>query len=161
MPSGCHCRVALAAVLLLASRFALAAGISVGEPWARASLGQAANGAAYLTLVNGGRQADRLLAVRAPVATRAELHNHRLDHGMLRMEQHPAIVVDAGATVTLAPGGLHVMLFGLLAPLQAGSRFPLVLVFEQAGEIEVSVPVLEATGAAPGGAHGHADKPRR
>jgi copper(I)-binding protein len=57
-----------------------------------------------------------------------------------------AIEVTPGAPIVLQPGGLHVMLIGLKAPLKEGERFPLTLTFERAGTIEVEV-VVEKLGA--------------
>jgi periplasmic copper chaperone A len=57
------------------------------------------------------------------------------------MREVDAIDVPAGGKVKLEPGGLHIMLVGLKAPLAAGSSFPLTLKFEKAGELKVEVKV--------------------
>ena len=120
---------------------ALADGVKVEEAWARASAGAARNGAAYLTLVNLGAAPDRLLAAASPVAEKAELHTHLLEDGVMRMRPVTAVEVHPGTPTVLRPGGLHVMLFGLKAPLEDGQRFPLSLRFEKAGTVEVEVAV--------------------
>lgn len=135
----------------LASAHDFAAGdIRVDHPWARPSISERTPGAAYFTLTNTGAEADRLIAAR-PVgfAERAELHTHIHDNGVMRMrEVEGGVEIPAGETVEFRPGGLHVMLFGLAAPLTEGELHPLVLVFQRAGEVEVGVFVENR---APGG----------
>ncbi len=121
----------------------------VSDPWARATIGQAKAGAAYLTVANNGAAADRLVAVETPAAKRSELHGHTMDGGVMRMRPVEAIELAPGAPVVLRPGGLHVMLMGLKAPLEEGARFPLTLIFEKAGRLEVEVPVKGATAMGP------------
>jgi len=128
-------------------------GLTVAHPWARASAGPATTGAAYLTIGNGGNQDDRLIAVAAgSVAGMAMLHTHIKDGEVMKMRHVESIVVKAGGTATLAPGGDHVMLMGLKAPLKEGGRFPMTLTFEKAGAVTVEV-AIEAVGAM-GGGHG-------
>lgn len=122
-------------------QMAQADGISVEAPFARASAGPVKNGAAFLTLKNGGGEADRLIAARAPVADRVELHTHLHENGVMKMRQVEAIEIPAGGMAMLKPGGDHVMLMGLKAPLQEGGSFPLTLVFEKAGEITIDVTI--------------------
>ena len=128
-----------------------AGAITIDHPWAKASIGQAKAGAAYLVLVNGGDAADRLVAVKADVSELVELHTHTMEDGVMRMRAVPAIDVPAGATTELKPGGLHIMLLNLKAPLVEGESFPATLVFENAGEVVVEVAIE----AAVGGQHGH------
>lgn len=136
---------AAAAGLLLASQ-ALAADVRVEDPWARPSLGMVPNGSAYLSLHNDGGEADRLLGAETPVAERAELHDHVMEGDVARMQAVEAVELPAGEAVTLEPGGLHVMLMGLEEPLRVGDSFPLTLLLEEAGRIEVTVEVRELTG---------------
>ncbi len=113
----------------------------VQHPWARASIGQAKAGAAYLVIVNRGEVVDRLVAVETPVARRAAVHIHLLEEGVLKERPVGAIEIAPGKPAVLRPGELHVMLFGLEAPLREGTRFPLTLIFEAAGGLEVEVYV--------------------
>lgn len=131
---------------------AQADGIAVEAPFARASAGPVKNGAAYLTLRNDGGEDDRLVAARAPVADRVELHTHLHENGVMRMRQVEAIEVPAGGMAMLKPGGDHVMLMGLKAPLKEGESFPLTLIFEKAGEITVDVAISGV-----GAMQGHGD----
>ena len=126
--------------------------IAISHPWSRAASANA-NGAGFMTLRNTGAQADRLLSAASPAARVVELHTHVREGDVMRMRPVVDIPVPAGETVELRPGGLHVMLIGLTGPLQQGSRVPLTLRFERAGEVQVELTV-EAAGAR-GMGHGH------
>ena len=115
--------------------------LAIGHPWAAESVGPAPTGAAYFLVVNGGAVPDRLVAVATTVAKEAQLHTHLVEDGVVRMRQLKGIDVDPGNPVEFRPGGLHVMLIGLAAPLKAGASFPMTLTFEKAGAIEVEVRV--------------------
>lgn len=115
--------------------------LTIEHPWARATIGQSKTGAAYLVVNNGGAEADRLIRVETAAAGRAELHTHSVEDGVMKMRQVQAIAVEPGSPAVLKPGGLHVMLFELKTPLQEGAHFPMTLVFEKAGAIEVEVAV--------------------
>ena len=150
--------VALTFGAALASAHDFAAGdIRVDHPWARPSVTMRTPGAAYFSLTNTGAEADRLIAAR-PVgfAERAELHTHINDNGVMRMrEVEGGVEIPAGETGEFRPGGLHVMLYGLAAPLAEGELHPLVLVFEHAGEVEVGVVVENRAPGGHAGAHQH------
>lgn len=146
----------LAAILALAPLPAFAADATLGplqvdQPWSRATAASARNGGAYLVVHNAGPDGDRLVAAATTVAGRAELHTHIDDNGVMKMRHVPAIDVPAGGQAVLKPGGFHVMLMELKAPLAEGQRFPLTLTFEKAGSITVEVAVGKpgAMGPAP------------
>jgi copper(I)-binding protein len=121
-----------------------AAPIEISHAWARATAANAKTGAAYLTIANKGGGDDRLVAVSGPVAAKAELHVTSMDNGVMKMRPLQAVDVKAGATAELKPGGMHIMLIGLAAPLKVGQSFPLTLTFEKAGTIPVTVTVEKA-----------------
>lgn len=126
--------------------------LTIDHPWARATAASQANGAAYLVVDNDG-EPDRILGATSPAAARVELHTHIDDNGVMRMRQVEAIDLPAGET-SLAPGGLHIMLFELGAPLVEGESFPLILTLEQAGDVEVEVKVEPVTYGIGGEGHG-------
>lgn len=140
---------AVLAVSTVLSANAFAADIQVTAPWARASAGNVANGAAYLTLHNSGKVDDRLVSASTDMALKAELHTHMMNNGMMEMRPVDGIDVPAGKTVTLQPGSLHVMLMGLKAPLKKGVDFPLTLVFEKAGTVKIDVHIEDVGSKAP------------
>lgn len=134
-----------------------AGALEIDHPWSRATAGQAANGAAFMTITNKGATADKLVAAATPAAAKVELHTHVMDGGVMRMrEVEGGIDLPAGATVALAPGGLHVMLLGLAQPLKEGEMVPMTLTFRDAGTVAVKVKV-ESVGFTGAGAahHGH------
>ena len=130
--------------------------VEITDAWARATPGKAENGAAYLTIVSP--VADRVTAVSTPVAQKAELHTMSMEGGVMKMRPLEGIDLAPGQPVTLKPGGMHIMLIGLVKPLQAGQSFPLTLSFEKAGSREVAVAVEKAGAMGPQG-RGSSDKP--
>ena len=138
--------LALAAGLVVASAaLAQTNQLEVSNAWARATPGKAENGAAYLTIQSP--TADRLLSVSSPVAKKAELHTMSMEGMVMQMRPLADLDIPAGQPVTLKPGGQHVMLLGLDAPLREGQSFPLTLKFEKAGTRTVTV-AIEKPGAA-------------
>ena len=123
-----------------------ASGIDVRSAWARASAGRAVNGAAYLEIVNSGNRDDRLTGAVSAVAARIEIHAHVEKNGVMRMTKLDGLDVPAGKTVTLKPGGLHIMLFRLRKPLRKGDRFDLELHFGSGARKKVEVEVLPIGG---------------
>lgn len=120
--------------------------IMIHDGWARASIGQASNSAAYMTIMTHGDSPDTLIAASTPIADRAELHNHTVEDGIAKMRRVETIDVMPGEPVTLEPGGLHVMLMGLKEKLEAGATLPLTLTFEQAGDVTMELPIKDAIG---------------
>ena len=126
--------------------------VSVSQAWSRATPGGSRTGAAYLQIQAPAGGGDKLVAAKSEIAGRIELHNHIHENGVKKMRRVDAIEVPAGELVALKPGGLHLMLFDLKQPLKAGEKLPLTLVFEKAGEVNVTATV-EPIGAK--GASGH------
>ena len=119
--------------------------LEVTNAWARATPGKAENGAAYLTIQSP--TPDRLVAVSSPAAKKAELHTMSMEGMVMKMRPLAGLDIPAGQPVTLKPGGEHIMLEGLDAPLREGQSFPLTLTFEKAGTRTVTV-AIEKPGAA-------------
>lgn len=108
-------------------------GISVAHPFAYPSRGPTAAG--YMAITNSGAD-DTLLEIRADVP-RVTMHKSVIVDDVARMRPADQIVVGAGETVEFAPNGLHVMFMGLTERFVEGGKVPAVLVFENAGEVEV------------------------
>ncbi|WP_037504343.1 copper chaperone PCu(A)C [Sphingomonas astaxanthinifaciens] len=112
--------------------------------------------AAYVSVHNGGRSGDRLLGASSPAASSVTIHDSNGAGGMSRMRAAGPLALPPGKMIAMKPGGLHVMLMGLKAPLRPGSRLPLTLRFEKAGKVTVSLPVVPpGSGAPTEGHHGH------
>lgn len=128
--------------------------ISITDPHARPTVAGQPGGAAYVTLENTGRAADRLIGVSSPVAQSAQIHTMRMDGDVMRMREAGELPLAPAARVEMKPGmGYHIMLNGLKQPLQEGASFPLTLTFEKAGKVEVAVTV-DGKNAMPAG-HSH------
>ncbi|UXX82233.1 copper chaperone PCu(A)C [Roseovarius pelagicus] len=118
----------------------------IDHPMAFETTKTAMSGGGYLTITNTGSTADRLIAVRADFP-KVQLHTTEEKDGVARMIHLEAIDLPAGETVTLAPGGMHVMFMGLGGdPFEVGEAIPATLVFEKSGEIDVKFNVEERTG---------------
>ncbi len=116
--------------------------LELSAAWARPRLGKVPNSAAYMTIRNTGDSADRLVRAESTVAERTELHEHRMDEGVMRMRPiEGGIALPAGQSVALKPGGFHIMLLGLTGDLAAGDTFNLTLTFQTAGTITIPVSV--------------------
>lgn len=113
--------------------------VEITQAWARATPAKAENGAAYVTLVSPA--GDRLVAVATPAAKKAEFHLMSMEGGVMKMRPVDAIALPAGKPVALKPGGYHIMLRGLVKPLEPGQTIPLTLTFEKAGTEEVAATV--------------------
>jgi copper(I)-binding protein len=129
----------LTAIIAL-STGALASDVTVKDAFARASATPTAKtGAIYLTLASPG--GDRLIAVFSPAAAMAHIHESKDENGVMKMEMLESLDLAAGSETVMAPGGLHIMLTGLKAPLKKGESLPLELTFEKAGVVSLMVPV--------------------
>jgi copper(I)-binding protein len=114
--------------------------ITVRDAWVRPAAA-GAQSAAYLTITNAGA-ADRLVAVKCTIAASAMLHQTTTDpSGMTGMSMIKDVPIPAGGSVTLEPGGTHIMLTGLSQALVEGSAVELGLVFQSAGTVTVSAAV--------------------
>ncbi len=137
--------IAAAIALTLTAILTLTTGVSasdliVKDAFARASpTPTATTGAIYLTI--SSPESDRLTAVFSPAAAMAHLHESKDENGVMKMEMLEFLDIAGGQATTLSPGGLHIMLMGLKAPLKKGETIALELTFEKAGTVSVLVPV--------------------
>jgi copper(I)-binding protein len=129
--------------LLVAAGLMLAlpalAQVRVDGAWARPTVPGQQGGGGFLSLTSSG--GDRLIGGSTPLAQRFELHTMAMKGDVMEMRQIDAIELPAGKTVELKPGGLHVMFIGLKQPLALGTRVPVTLRFEKAGEVQVEFEV--------------------
>lgn len=135
--------------MLLAAMFVAApvmAQVTVENAWARATPPGAKIAAGYLTIRNAGG-ADRLVSASSPAAEKVETHITVKDGDVSRMRMVKGYAVPAKGMIELTPGGSHLMLVNIKAPLKEGEKVPLVLRFEKAGEVktELAVRALGAT----------------
>jgi periplasmic copper chaperone A len=132
-------RLFASSLLSLAATASLAQ-VKVDQAWARPTVAGQQGGGAFLTLTSA--KADRLVGGSTPLAERFELHSMSMKGDVMEMRQIDAIELPSGKRVELKPGGLHVMFIGLKQPLALGSKVPVTLMFEQAGEVKVEFDVM-------------------
>ena len=105
----------------------------------RASTAGMLSSAAYLKITNNGISDDQLIAARAAIAQRVEIHSMETDDEVIRMRAiNGGLFIAAGDSLKLAPGGLHIMLMGLNTDLAPGTKHEIILVFEKAGDIKIT-----------------------
>lgn len=136
--------------------------IEIDNPWARATPKGASIGGAYMTIVNKGAEADRLVSVSVAAADKAEVHQMVTDKGVMSMRPvQGGLEIKPGQTVVLGPGSFHLMLFGLKQPLMQGQRLKATLDFAKAGKIDLEYPIesigAQGPSAAAGADHGAMD----
>nr|WP_271621056.1 copper chaperone PCu(A)C [Bradyrhizobium sp. CCBAU 51745] len=123
----------------------------ISQAWSRATPGGAKVAGGFLTIENKGTAPDKLIAVSAEIAGKAEVHEMAMDNGVMRMRPlDNGLVIEPGKTVKLAPGGSHLMLQDLKGPFKEGQKVPVTLEFEKAGKVSVSLDV-QGVGAPGGG----------
>lgn len=144
---------AAAAALSLLAQTAIAHEFKVGDliidhPMALETFQTAMTGAGYLSVTNSGTEEDRLIAVEADFP-RVMLHTSVTTNDIVTMSEVEGITIPAGETITLEPGGFHVMFMGLNGdPFEVGETFPATLVFEKAGRLDVVFNVEARDGEA-------------
>ncbi|WP_338721814.1 copper chaperone PCu(A)C [Devosia sp. XK-2] len=155
-------RSAFAALALFASAStAFAHDITFGAlelnaPFARATLPNAPVGGGFLTIVNTGDTDDRLVSVAADFAKQAQIHEMAMEGDVMKMRPlTDGLVIPAGETVILQPGGNHLMFMGLTQALVEGETVPVTLTFEKAGSVVVDLHIAAASADAPAGHMGH------
>ncbi len=128
--------------------------VSVEGAWARASVkGQTATGA-FMRLT--APEAMRLVRAQSPAAGITEVHEMKMDGDIMKMRAVPALELPAGKAVELKPGGYHVMLMDLKAPLAKGTSVPVTLFFQDAQGVESQQQLqLPVAVKAPGATAGH------
>ena len=120
--------IAILAAAGLATAPAASAQVAVTDPWVRGTVtGQKATGA-FMQLKSPADTA--LVAAASPVAKIVEIHEMKMEGGMMKMNAVDRLALPAGKAVDLKPGGYHVMLMDLVKPLKDGDTVPLQLTFE-------------------------------
>ena len=131
--------------------------ITVEQGWARIVPGPAKTGAVYLTIHNKSAADDHLLAIESDAAGSAVLHESKNVNGIATMRPLPGgLTMPSHGEIVMKPGGIHIMLTAMLSPLKPRKRLPLRLIFRDAGEFDIEVPVLPLGEGGPPAEHsGH------
>lgn len=124
--------ILLAALGMLACQASWANPVTVNKAWVRPTVpGQSVAGA-YFDITS--KHPARLVAARSPVSPDVQIHWMQMDGDVMRMREVSAIDLPKNTTVSLKPGGYHLMLMQLKKPIQAGQTVPLTLVIETQGK---------------------------
>ena len=126
--------------------------IEIGNGYSRATLPGAPVGAGFMTITNTGTTDDTLIAAASDIAGDVQLHNMRVENDVMKMyEMEGGIPIPAGQTVTLAPGGLHVMFMQMKGQLVEGEDVKVTLTFARAGTVDVVLAVRDVAAGNMGG----------
>jgi periplasmic copper chaperone A len=147
-------RIVIAIAIVLSFSFGAAAAkdyqagsLHIETPWARATPKGAQIGGGYVVIKNEGKDADTLVGASFAKASRTEMHQMKMDNGIMEMRPvKDGIEIAPGATVTLDPSGYHFMFLGLKEPLKQGDLVAGTLVFKKAGTVAIEFSV-EGIGA--------------
>lgn len=146
---------ALLALLISCNAFAKS-NLQIHDAWIRATPPKAQVAGAFLRIVNHGPETDRLLSASTDDAIRVELHEMKMDGEIMQMrELKDGIELPSQKTVTLQPGGMHMMLIGPKQALQEGRKMTLTLTFAKAGKRDVIFTVLKGAPMADMDMHEH------
>jgi len=105
--------------------------------------------AGYLTITNNSSADDALIGASSARAERVEVHEMTMQDGVMQMRPAARLPISAGDSIALAPGGRHLMFFGVAPPFAEGETIPVRLTLERAGAIDVSLPVRHPSAASP------------
>jgi hypothetical protein len=119
------------------------AATTVADAWVRGTVVQQQASGAFMRITSA--EGGKLVGVSSPVAATVEVHEMKMDGGVMKMGAVPSLDLPAGQAVELKPGGYHVMLMGLKQQLKAGDSVPLTLTIEGKGgqkeTLQVKAPV--------------------
>jgi hypothetical protein len=133
----------VALVGAIAACSSAAATPTIAQPWARPAPA-GGNTAAYLTITAAAGQADALLSASSPAADMVQVHEVSTDaSGMTGMHPIDRLDIPAGTSVTLKPGGYHLMVMGVTSELAVGGTVEIDLEFEHAGKVVVQAEIKQ------------------
>lgn len=114
--------------------------VTVTDAWVKITVPGARVSAAYMKLKS--TEPVKLIKVEAAIAGIVEIHDMRMNDGVMEMEAMDALNIPANTTVTLKPGGMHVMLLKVNKPIKQGDKVPLTLTFLGKGEKVITAKLL-------------------
>jgi copper(I)-binding protein len=131
--------------------------IEVKNAWVRGTVPAQTSSAAYMEITSNS--GAKLVGAASPAAGKVEVHNMKMENGVMKMFPVDGIELPAGKPVKLAPGGYHVMLLNLKQQLKVGDKVPVSLTVEDADKkrqtTQVTAEVRDLTSAAQSGGAGH------
>jgi hypothetical protein len=137
-----------ASLLFSAGVFAAAAdNVSVQDPYVRLAPPNAPATGAFMVIRNNGDKDVKVLKADNPVSRATELHTHLNEGGVMKMRPVPAIDIKAKGEAALKPGGLHIMMIDLKAPMKEGDVVPITLSFDDGSSKQVDAKVVRPMAA--------------
>jgi hypothetical protein len=125
--------------------------IHISQPWSRATPKGAASGAGYMTVTNKGAIPERVNCVSDDASAQCQIHSMTMEGGVMKMRPvEGGLEIKPGESVSLKPGGYHMMFLSLKHPLEQGQTVKVTLKFDHAGTIDLDYPVLAIGAPAPG-----------
>lgn len=119
-----------------------AQGISTENLRLRESIPGQPNGAGFGIIFNETHESKFLISANISIAEDTQVHEHVHANGAMRMQRMSALEIPAGGSVTLQPGGYHLMLMGLKEPLVAGTEHEVTLLFQDGSSWSGVIPVV-------------------
>jgi copper(I)-binding protein len=124
--------------------FAHSAGtVEITKAWLRATPPSAMAAGGYLEITNNTSADDTLVGVEFSQAGKSEIHEMKMNGGVMKMRPlKQGIKIPAGETISLKPGGFHLMFMGMKSQLKDGQNYRVKLTFTHSGAMEIDFPVL-------------------
>lgn len=132
-------RIIQISILLFIAVFSAHAEVIVTNAWVRPTVAQQKVTGAFMTITS--TVDAHVVGITSPVADRVEIHEMKMDNDIMTMRAVPSLPLSAGKQTKLAPGGYHVMLFGLHQQVKAGDSVPLTLIIEGRNKKRTSVTI--------------------
>lgn len=128
--------------------------LEITGAFTRATLPNAPVGGGFFTIHNSGSEDDRLVSASTPIAKATQIHEMAMEGDVMKMQElDDGLVIPAGETVVLEPGGMHLMMMGLTGAIKEGESVPVTLTFEKAGEVTLDLAAAGTAADAPAAGH--------
>jgi len=115
----------------------------LSNSWMRQPIAGRDMSAVYVTIGNGGTADDTLLSAKSDMAARIEIHTTIEENGIASMKKMDMAAVPAEEGLVMAPGGAHLMIFGLKKDFKDGEQIDLSLSFEKSDPMTIQVPIMK------------------
>ncbi|MDF1761963.1 MAG: copper chaperone PCu(A)C [Oleibacter sp.] len=117
--------------------------MTVENATVKAPFAERAVSVGYVDITNTTKETRALVSVNAPWAGVIQIHTHDNTDGVMRMRRLENLPVPAGETVSMQPGGLHLMLFELTLPLPASLPMNLCFDDQQCIAVEAQLSAIK------------------
>lgn len=121
--------------------------VTVQDPYVRLAPPNAPATGAFMVIKNTGDKDVKVLKADNPASRVTELHTHLNENGVMKMRPVPGIEVKAKGQAVLQPGGLHIMMIDLKAPMKEGDVVPITLNFDDGSSKQVDAKVVRPMAA--------------